>query len=289
MESGAPPRDVGLPLIREAARDGRSTLLETEARGLLEEFGVPLVQARLCVCEAEVAEAFGAFGPSVVLKAVSGTITHKTEAGGVRLDVQSVDDALRTYREIRRSISGYARRSGVKPDFRGVLVSPMLSPPRVELLAGVRSDRTFGLVLTLGAGGVDVEVLRDVSVRILPIAPEDVEEMVDELRIAPLLRGHRGRPGADLASLKRLLVGLARCALAHPEVVELELNPVFAGPDGAQGVDARGFLASREVAVPRADSAPPESAEAVVAVAPTAAPGPRGSATPVNAPESGSR
>lgn len=231
-----------LVVLERAREEGRNLLLETETRDLLGEYGVPLVPGLLCGSEREVLEAFRELGGPVAVKAVSGAVTHKSEAGGVALGLRSPEEAARARRRVLASVEAYARNRGWEPDLRGVLVSPMLPTPDVELLAGARRDRSFGPVLTLGAGGVAVEVHRDVAVRMLPVDPEEVQEMISQLRIAPLIRGHRGRPGVHTRALTALLQGLARCLLENPEISELEMNPVFAGPDGVMAVDARAVL-----------------------------------------------
>lgn len=233
-------------LVREAIRSGRSALLETEARTVLADFGVPMVPAHVCASEEAAVEAaaeiFAAFGTPVVVKALSETVLHKSDAGGVALRLHTPDEVRAAVRSVREGVEAYARARGMEPGLRGVLVSPMLPAPDAELLVGVRRSPSFGAVLSLGAGGVAVELLRDVAVRLLPLADGEFEEMLGDLRIAPLLRGHRGRPGVDLAGLKRLVMGVARCAQAHPEITEIEVNPVFATPGGVVAVDARAYL-----------------------------------------------
>ena len=233
-------------LVRDAVQGGRSALLETEARDLLAAHGVPMVPAQLCASEEAAVEAaeeaFAAFGAPVVVKALSDTVLHKTDAGGVALRLSTPDEVRAAVRSVRQGVESYARDRGMEPGLRGVLVSPMLPTPDAELLVGVRRSPSFGAVLSVGAGGVAVEVLRDVAVRLLPLAEGEFEEMLDDLRIAPLLRGHRGRPGVDLAALERLVRSVAQCAEAHPEITEIEINPVFATPEGVVAVDARAYL-----------------------------------------------
>ena len=107
-----------------------------------------------------------------------------------------------------------------------------------------RRDESFGPVLTLGAGGVAVEIHRDIAIRVLPVDADDVDAMLSELRIRPLVEGYRGRKGADRSALMLAVTGLARCFLDHPEIEELEINPLFAGPDGVHAVDARATLSA---------------------------------------------
>ncbi|TVR64164.1 MAG: hypothetical protein EA422_07435 [Gemmatimonadales bacterium] len=227
--------------LEPARQEGRPALLETESRALLERWGVPLVTARFCTTGEEAVQALAELGGEVVVKAVSGTVLHKTEAGGVVVGCATPEAVESAYGSVRRGVEEWAGERGLDPDVRGVLVARRLPSPTVELLVGVRRDASFGHVLTVGAGGTAVEVLKDVAVRVLPVEPAEIREMLDELRIAPLLRGHRGRPPVDLEGLVRLIANLASAACAVPELEELELNPVFASPDSVVAVDARGY------------------------------------------------
>lgn len=240
--AAAPGPDLLEPdLLEQARQEGRPALLETESRALLERWGVPLVTARFCTTGEEAVQALAELGGEVVVKAVSGTVLHKTEAGGVVVGCATLQAVESAYGAVRRRVEEWARERGLDPDVRGVLVARRLPAPTVELLVGVRRDPSFGHVLTVGAGGTAVEVLKDVAVRVLPVEPAEIREMLGELRIAALLRGHRGRPPVDLDALVRLIGDLASAACAVPELEELELNPVFASPDSVVAVDARGY------------------------------------------------
>lgn len=246
---GAGPRNGGLPgpaagpdPLEGARGEGRSALLETESRALLDRWGVTLVDARFCSTGKEAVTALADLGGEVVVKAVSGTVLHKSEAGGVVVGCSTPEAVEAAVRAVRGGVERWARERGVDPDVRGVLVARRLPPPTVELLVGVRRDASFGTVLTVGAGGTAVEVLNDVSVRVLPVDSGEIREMLDELRIAPLLKGHRGRPPVDLEGLVRLISALASAAGAVPDLEELELNPVFVSPEAVVAVDARGYL-----------------------------------------------
>ncbi len=245
----AGPRNGGLPgpaagpdPLEGARGEGRSALLETESRALLDRWGVTLVDARFCSTGKEAVTALADLGGEVVVKAVSGTVLHKSEAGGVVVGCSTPEAVEAAVRAVRGGVERWARERGVDPDVRGVLVARRLPPPTVELLVGVRRDASFGTVLTVGAGGTAVEVLNDVSVRVLPVDSGEIREMLDELRIAPLLNGHRGRPPVDLDGLVRLISALASAAGAVPDLEELELNPVFVSPEAVVAVDARGYL-----------------------------------------------
>ncbi|TVP47660.1 MAG: CoA-binding protein [Gemmatimonadales bacterium] len=239
-----PGAGIAVDPVPVARAEGRTTLLETETRALLAGFGVPLVPAHFCTSVEDAVAALERFGAPVVLRAVSDTILHKSEAGGVALGLTTPDEVSAAHARVLEDVTRFAMSRGLEHGLRGVLVSPMLPPPRVELLVGMRRSPSFGPVISLGAGGVAVEVHRDVAVRILPLAEGEVTEMVEELRIAPLLRGYRGQPGVDLSALAALVEGLARCAEALPEIAEIEMNPVFATSAGVVAVDARAYLAA---------------------------------------------
>lgn len=238
----SPPPKSARPSFVTARREGRSVLLETEARDLVMHYGVPLVPARLCTSAGEVIEHLAKVNGPVALKVVSATIPHKTDAGGVILNVADADAAKAAFQRIQESVLVYATSRGIAHDFRGVLVTPMLSPPVAEIIVGINRDEQFGPVLTFGLGGVAVEVLRDVALRVLPMDRAEAARLLDELRTAELLRGWRGRPAVDREALVDLMLALADCALANPDIAEIELNPVFAYPDKAVAVDARAYL-----------------------------------------------
>ncbi len=217
---------------REAAAAGRTALTEPEARRLLAAFGVPMVEAELCASAEEAVAASERFGGAVAVKVVAREVLHKTEAGGVVLGVRGPEAVREAFDAIR------ARTPGLE----GVLVSPMLPEPVAEVLVGARRDPGLGPVLTLGAGGVAVELLHDVVHRVLPVGPGEVPSMARALRTSALLLGHRGAPPADLSALEAAAAGVARCLAEVTVVTDVEVNPLFLYPEGARAVDARVLL-----------------------------------------------
>ncbi len=209
-------------------RRGDTWLDLEELRHLLGAFGLTAVPGSLArTAEEAVALARSAAAP-VALKIVSPRILHKTEAGGVRLD-------LRTDEAVRDAFEQIARAGGGEP----VLVQPMASG--VETFVGLTEDPQFGPLVGFGLGGTAVEVFRDVVFRIAPLSDRDADDMLHGIRGVPLLEGHRGRPGADLPALRDLLLRVSYLGDQVPELLELDLNPVMAGPpgDGCEIVDAR--------------------------------------------------
>ncbi len=233
------------PEAGRADPGGVSALTEVEARDLVSGYGVPLVSAVLCRGEREVEQAAARFD-RVAVKLVARSLPHKSEAGAVALNL-APEDAADAYRGAVRAATGWARAGGrLAPpsglEIEGALVSPMMPPPVAELLLGARRDRSFGPVLAVGLGGVAVELFEDVAIRVLPVSRDDLLEMLGELELAPLLAGHRGRAAVSLEAVVDAAVALAECLLEHPEVVELEVNPLFAYPDRAVAVDVRAYV-----------------------------------------------
>ncbi|MBK0400258.1 acetate--CoA ligase family protein [Limibaculum sp. M0105] len=205
---------------------------EREAKRLLAEAGLPVVEDRLVRSAEEAAEAAREFGRSA-FKIASPDILHKTEAGGVRLGV-TADDAAAAFERIMAS----ARAHDSKARLDGVLVSPMIEGG-VEMILGARIDPVFGPVVMAGLGGVFTEIFRDVSFRRAPVSADTAMEMLDELKGSALLKGARGQPAADARSLAQALSQLSIFAAAHANTLEsVEMNPVRALPDGAVALDA---------------------------------------------------
>jgi len=225
-------------VIERARNEGRTVLTEVESKRILEDAGVPVTAARLAPTADAAVQAAEELGYPVVLKVVSPDVTHKSDAGGVRLGLASGEAVRDAYDGIKESV----KRREPEARIDGVSVQRM-APPGIEVIVGVSLDPQFGPVLMFGLGGVLVEVLKDVAFRIVPIEPRDARQMVREIKGFPLLEGVRGQDAADLAALEELLLKVSAFVEAHPEVAELDLNPVFAYKDGAVAVDARIVLA----------------------------------------------
>ncbi|MGE3172751.1 MAG: acetate--CoA ligase family protein [Planctomycetota bacterium] len=229
---------TGFSAVREQER---KVLLETEARELVTAHGLKMVTGTMCTTGEQAAAAIEALGGTAAMKVVSGTVSHKTDAGGVRLGVRT-QDAVVAFREIQDSVRTWCATKGMAPDLRGALVTAMLPKPTAELIVGFKQDPHYGGVIVVGLGGVAVEVLKDVTLRLLPITKEDAREMLGEIKGARLLRGHRGQKPVDKDAIVQAILALADCARANPEVVEMEVNPLFAYEHGAVAVDVRVML-----------------------------------------------
>jgi acyl-CoA synthetase (NDP forming) len=208
------------------------------AKELLSAQGIALLSTHLARSPSEAARLAKSFGLPVALKVVSPHIIHKSDVGGVRIHVASLAQVRKAYEDILSSV-----RSRL-PDavIDGISVQPM-AKPGIEVVAGLTRDRTFGPVIMFGLGGIFVEVLNDVAFRVVPLQPKDARAMIREIRGFPILQGSRGALSADLGALEIMLLKLSTLAEQHPEVHEIDLNPVIAYPTGAVAVDARVLLA----------------------------------------------
>ena len=230
------------PAIRAAREEGRITLTEVEARALLEAAGLAFPAAEVAESGDAAARAAERLGGPVAVKLLSRRITHKSHAGGVVLDVVNGAAAARAFEAIVSNAHAHARAEGLPPEAWSVLVIPMLPAPMAELLIGAYRDPQLGPMLTLGIGGTRVEVLRDVTHRVLPIQPRDVEMMIGELRARPLFDDTRGHPRVCLAGIIQAAAAVARCITEWSDVAEVEVNPLFAYDDRAVPADARVVL-----------------------------------------------
>lgn len=229
-----------MPDVIATARKQRRTLLsEVEAKDLLAEAGIPVARAILAKGQKKAVEAAEAVGYPVVMKIVSPDIAHKSDVGGVTLGLKDAKSVRKAYKEMIARVAEAAPNAKIT----GVAIQNM-APQGIEVIVGATTDPQFGPVMMFGLGGVFVEVLKDVAFRIVPLEPRDAAQMVREIRGLPILQGARGAQPADLPALESLIVKVSQFVVAHPEVAELDLNPVFAYPSGALAVDARIVLAS---------------------------------------------
>jgi acyl-CoA synthetase (NDP forming) len=200
-----------------------------ETIDLLSCYGIPLVPTRMASSEDAAVRAAAELGGHVALKADVPGLVHKTDAGGVQLDLRTPADIRDAYRQLSGTFgSGLSR----------VLVQPMVSGG-VEVLIGVVQEPIFGPLVVFGLGGVATDVLGDHTARLAPLTSTDAVQMIREMRAAPLLFGHRGAAPVDVSALADTLLRISRLADDLPEVAELDLNPIMARPDGVNAVDAR--------------------------------------------------
>jgi acetyl coenzyme A synthetase (ADP forming)-like protein len=224
-------------IIDAAIRQNRRFLLEHEAKRIFQHHGAPVTNDQLAATADEAVEIASKMGGGVSLKIVSPDILHKSDAGGVRLYLNTSAEVRQGFAEIIRNAEKY------KPgaDIRGVLVSPM-AEPGLEVIIGTKIDDQFGPVIMFGLGGIMVEVLKDVAFRVLPISPRSAGSMIEDIRSAPLLKGIRGKPPCDRKIIRKLLLLCSEIIEAYPEIAEMDLNPIIVYEQGARIVDARIIL-----------------------------------------------
>jgi len=229
-------------IIGAALKDGRATLSEIESKKLLKAIGIDVAIPETATSADDAVEIAARMGFPVALKVLSPTVSHKSEVGGVELGLKSAHEVHSAFDRIRDNLASRA------PDarFEGVAVQPMAAPGGVELIAGVNRDDRYGPMVIVGLGGILVEVMRDTALRLAPLSAGDARAMLAELRGAAMLRGVRGQAPSDLDAIVNLLVKLSEFAIAHPEVREMDLNPVSVYARGLAVLDARVLVGSSE-------------------------------------------
>jgi len=224
-------------IISQAKSEGRKALLEPEAKAICMEYGIPITKFKVAFSESEAARYADEIGYPVVLKIVSPDIVHKSDAGGVIVDLKNSAEVTSAYEKILENVKKYNANAKIV----GVLVQEM-APQSTETIVGAVKDPQFGQTVMFGLGGVFVEILKDVSFRIAPITRDDAEDMITELKAYPLLKGYRNTPPEDIDALINILCSTSRLVMDNPEIKELDLNPVIAYQTGAKTVDARIIL-----------------------------------------------
>jgi len=224
-------------ILRQARKENRAKLTEIESKELIKSAGIPVVEAKLARTKAEAVSLSKKMGFPVVLKIVSPDVVHKSDSGGVRLGLANAIQVGKAYSEILSAI----KKHHPKAKIEGISVQKM-AHPGVEVIIGMTKDEQFGPVLMFGLGGILVEVLKDVSFRIVPLTKRDASQMIKEIKGYPLLQGYRGQEPADIPLLEALILKVSDFIDKNPEIKELDLNPVFAYKDGAVAVDARVIL-----------------------------------------------
>ena len=233
-----PPPDLGAAsAIRDAAlAEGRTLLSEHEAKRLLAAFGIAVPQSIICTDVNSCVAAAREVGFPAVLKIHSRDISHKTDVGGVRLNLQNAEMVASAYEDMMRHVKS------LRPDARieGAVVQPMLRFAAArEVLVGVATDAVFGPVISFGAGGIAVEAVRDTALALPPLNAVLARELMARTRVHRLLAGYRDVPAANLEALVAVLLGVSRMVCVLPWLAEMDLNPVLAHPGGAVVADAR--------------------------------------------------
>jgi acyl-CoA synthetase (NDP forming) len=230
-------KEGGVEGILVAARSENRKMLDLwEARSVLSGMGVPMDRAALAGSREEAIRAAVAIGYPVAMKIVSPDVVHKTEVGGVRINLSCENDVGEAFDAMMASV----RRKLPGARTKGVLIEEMVKG--TELIIGSSCDPQFGRMLMFGMGGVFVEVYRDVSFRLVPIADFDAREMIDEIKGKSIFEGARGYPRADKDQIVRILLAVSEGLTKQPDIEELDINPLIVTDKGIVAVDARIIL-----------------------------------------------
>jgi len=232
-------------IIDSALAEGRNTLLEYEARELFRLQGVPMPDDYLAGSEDEAVKFAEKLGYNVALKIVSPGILHKSEAGGVILNLQNEPAVREAFNKIINS----ARKYKPGADIRGCLVSPM-SDKGIEIVIGTKIDDQFGPIVMFGLGGIMVSIMKDVSFRVVPVTAYGAASMINEIKSSVIFDGFRGRPPSDRKAIIELIQKVSEVVQAYPLIQEIDLNPVIVHDQGLTIVDAR-IILSEQIAAGR--------------------------------------
>jgi acyl-CoA synthetase (NDP forming) len=224
-------------VFAKAIREKRANLLETESRDILHSYGLPLPQAALIRSVDEISEAALKIPYPLAMKVVCPDIIHKSDAGGIKLNLTGEAQVQKAFEEIMANACKVTTRDRVL----GALISPMAAEGQ-ECIIGMIQDPQFGPVIMFGLGGIFVEILKDVSFRVAPLADEDIDEMIKEIKGYKILTGIRGEKPRDIDAIRRILAKLSDMAIDNPEIQEIDLNPVIIHDKSASIVDSRMIL-----------------------------------------------
>ena len=233
----APDRLLAEKILAPAINSDRSLLTEYESKKLLAAYGIPTVPTEIATSDLEAVEIADRFGYPVVLKLHSETITHKTDVGGVRLNLGDAGAVSRAFAVIAAKV-----RSIDPTAFLGVTVQPMVKMEGYELILGSSLDPQFGEVMLFGMGGQLVEIFQDRALALPPLNTTLAKRLMEQTKIYKALQGVRGRKAIDLAKLEQLLVNFSQLVVEQPQIREIDINPLMVSPDGMIALDARVLL-----------------------------------------------
>jgi acetyltransferase len=227
-------KEKALEIIEEVRRQGRRVLLEHEAKEIVRSYGIPVVPTKLAVSEDRAVEIARKLGYPVVVKISSPDIIHKSDIGGVITNLKSDDEVAEAF----RTVISNARRYVPTASIYGATVQKMVPKGR-EVIIGATKDPVFGHLIMFGLGGIYIELFKDVSFRLAPLSMYEAKEMITETKAYTLLRGFRGEPPADINSIVNILLRVSKLVTDIPQIVEIDINPLFVYEIGAIAVDAR--------------------------------------------------
>jgi len=237
-ELGNAARDQVEQIIQNSRKQGRLLLTELESKQLLSLYGIPTVETRVAASEDEAAAIALKLGFPIVLKVYSETITHKTDVGGVKLNLRDEAAVRSAYRAIESSVTAKVGRD----QFSGVTVQPMVKLEGYELILGSSVDPQFGPVILFGSGGQLVEVYRDRALALPPLNTTLAQRMMEQTKVFTALKGVRGRKPINMAALEALLVRFSQLVVEQRWIAEIDINPLLASPDHLLALDARVVL-----------------------------------------------
>jgi acetyltransferase len=240
-DEGAGAAALAGTVVRAALAAGRTSLSEPEAKAVLRAYGIPVVETRVALDAAQAAAAAAEIGFPVAVKVLSQQLVHKSDAGGVVLDLEDADAVLAACQAIARRVAVLAPQARID----GFTVQAMARRPDAhELIVGAALDPVFGPVVLFGQGGIAVEALDDRAVALPPLNQVLARDLVSRARVARLLQGYRGRPAADHDAIHRALIAVGQMLAEVPEIVELDINPLLADRQGVLALDARIVIAA---------------------------------------------
>ncbi|MDH5447594.1 MAG: acetate--CoA ligase family protein [Candidatus Bathyarchaeota archaeon] len=217
--------------------ENRKNLLEPEAKAICQEYNISVTRFKVAKKEGEVVKFAEEIGFPVVLKIVSLGIIHKSDVGGVMLNLKTANEVEQAYRTILTN----AKKHQPNVEISGVLVQEM-APQSTEVIVGAIKDDQFGPSVMFGLGGIFVEILKDVVFRVAPVSKQEAELMITEIKAYPVLRGYRNQPPLDTNAIADVIVNTSKLVMDYQEIKELDLNPVMVYEKGAKTVDARIIL-----------------------------------------------
>ncbi len=228
---------VKFSIFDQVKKEGRSILTEFESKKILKQAGISVVETKLAKTQKEAVSLSQKMGFPVVLKISSPDVIHKSDSGGVKLSINSMVEVKKAYDEILKKV----RKQCPDAIIHGVSVQKM-ALPGTEVIVGSSKDPQFGPVIMFGLGGIFVELLKDVSFRVIPVEQRDAQEMIKEIKGYPLLQGYRGKEPTNISALVEIILKISKLIEENPQIKELELNPILAYKNKAVAVDARIIL-----------------------------------------------
>ncbi|CAG1008972.1 MAG: bifunctional acetate--CoA ligase family protein/GNAT family N-acetyltransferase [Candidatus Methanoperedens sp.] len=234
----SPPKQPLTAIIRNAVKEGRKILTETESKRFLEYYNIPVVKARVAKTEDEAVTCALQTGYPVAIKILSPQISHKTDVGGVRLDINSEPELRLAFNDITKRV----KESNPDAHIEGITVQQMVKKKGIEIILGAKTDSLFGPVIMFGRGGIDVEIYKDVALGLLPLNRTLARRMMEETKVYQLLKGYRKIPPANIKLLEEIIVRFSQMLVDFPQLKEFEINPLFINETEAFALDARGVI-----------------------------------------------